>query len=201
MAMELTLRHCSSVALFKSAPKTICSPVDSERLNCLCLCALVCVCVCVCLRVRACVRVCVCVCVCVFACACVRACLCVCVWCVCACGVCAWVCVRARVRVCVCVCVCVRVRGPWVFMRVFVLEVMREWRERQWIVLYLTCLFMKLVGFHRALNSVYILSTLLLLYCALLDGVRCKRLINTLLLYITVLVTYGCKQYFLLHAP
>ena len=43
---------------------------------------------------------------------------------------------------------------------------------------------MQLVGFHYALGSVYILSTLLFLYGALLADVRFKRLINSPLHYI-----------------
>jgi len=42
---------------------------------------------------------------------------------------------------------------------------------------------MQLVGFHYALGSVYILSTLLFLYGALLAHVRLKRLINSPLHY------------------
>ena len=40
-------------------------------------------------------------------------------------------------------------------------------------------LLMHLIGFHYALGSVYILSTLLFLYDSLRAHVRFKRLINT----------------------
>ena len=49
------------------------------------------------------------------------------------------------------------------------------------------CLLMQLVGFHYALGSVYILSTLLFLYGALRVHVRFKRLINTPLHYIPII--------------
>ena len=58
------------------------------------------------------------------------------------------------------------------------------------------CLLMHLVGFHYALGSVYILSTLLFLYGALRAHVRYKRLINTPLHYITYPVSRRttCKR-------
>ena len=122
-----------------------------------CLCACSCVpllfsvCVCACVCVRACVRAHVCVC------ACVRACV--------------------RMCVCVCVCVCVRARAR---ARARVLEVMRKMMN---VVLQCCCCcFLNVISrVHCALGCVYILVTLLFLYCVLRAHARCKLLADILL--------------------
>ena len=77
--------------------------------------------------------------------------------CVCACVVC----------VCVCVCVCVRTRA---------MEMMKKMLND---VLYYSVLVY--IISNVPFSPVYILSTILFLYCALWAHVRCKRLVNPLL--------------------
>ena len=68
------------------------------------------------------------------------------------------------------------------------LSLLRNVKDVEWSIV--VCLLMQLVGFHYALDSVYILSTLLFLYSALLAHVRFKRLINSPLHYITYPVSW-----------
>ena len=85
---------------------------------------------------------------------------------------CLCVCSCVPFAVCVCVCVCMRVRKC-----VCLLEVMRKMLNEV-----LSCIDV-ISSIYCALGCVYILLTILFLYCALQAHIRCKCFTSTFTLY------------------
>ena len=95
--------------------------------------------------------------------------------------VCVCVCARVRARACVRACVCVKACASACVGVGSNLEKKKKKKKdfARSVVVYVILDFTVLLVLH-------ILSSLLFLYCALLGHVRCKRLTNTLLHYITL---------------